>query len=204
VVTAVGPVTARVVVDASGRARWLTRRLGIASPPRSPRLIARYGYAAGSCPQRDGAPALVGDATGWTWTALVGPGTYQWTRLTLDGCPPGPAWMPDEYRALTPRGRPRGADVTWRLAAQVAGPGWLAVGDAAAVLDPASSHGVLKAIASGMMAGHLLAAVLRGGAPAAGAGVAYRDWLGTWFDADAARLARFYGDLGVKGFHPLS
>jgi hypothetical protein len=55
-----------------------------------------------------------------------------------------------------------------------------------------------------MMAGHLLAAVLRGGAPGAGAGAAYQDWLTTWFDADAARLARFYGDLGVEGFHPVS
>jgi flavin-dependent dehydrogenase len=76
-------------------------------------------------------------------------------------------------------------------------------GDAAAVLDPASSHGVLKAIASGVMASHLLAAVLCGGVPGASASAAYQDWLTTWFDTDAARLARFYGDLGVEGFHPV-
>jgi flavin-dependent dehydrogenase len=191
-----------MVVDATGRARWLSRRLGIASPPRSPRLIARYGYAEGACPGRDEAPCLVGDAAGWTWTAMVRPEIYQWTRLAFDGRQPAPNWMPEELRGLTPRGRSRGADVTWRMGARVAGPGWLLVGDAAAVLDPTSSHGVLKALVSGMMAGHLIAAALRGVAPPGAVGAAYQDWLADWFDADAARLSRFYGDLGVTGFGP--
>ena len=64
-------------------ARWLGRALGVTSPARSPRLIARYGYVEGSCPARDDAPALVGDSTGWTWTALVRPQTYQWTRVSF-------------------------------------------------------------------------------------------------------------------------
>jgi flavin-dependent dehydrogenase len=200
VATAAGPVTARIVVDATGRARWLCRQLGIASPPRSPRLIARYGYAQGACPVRDHAPALVGDAAGWTWTALVRPQTYQWTRLAFDGRQPASGWMPDEFRGLTPRGRARGADVTWRMAAQAAGPGWFIVGDAAALVDPTSSHGVLKAIVSGTMAGHLIAATLQGAAPPGATATAYHDWLAAWFAADATRLARFYRDLGVAGF----
>src|SRR5262245_29872414 len=59
-----GSVRARMLVDATGRARWLGRALDIASPPRSPRLLARYGYVEGECPARDGAPALVADANG--------------------------------------------------------------------------------------------------------------------------------------------
>ena len=63
--------------------RWLGRALGVRSPARSPRLIARYGYIDGSCPARDDAPSLVGDSSGWTWTALVRPKTYQWTRVSF-------------------------------------------------------------------------------------------------------------------------
>jgi hypothetical protein len=49
VLTAAGPFSARIIVDATVRASWLSRRLGIARGARSPWLIARYGYAAGFC-----------------------------------------------------------------------------------------------------------------------------------------------------------
>jgi flavin-dependent dehydrogenase len=200
VTTAEGPVPAHIVVDATGRARWLGRALGIASRSRSPRFFARYGYAKGACPARDQAPLLIGDASGWTWTAMVRPDTYQWTRLALDGSQPARDWMPDEFCNLTPLGRSRGADVTWRMADTVARPGWFMVGDAAGILDPTSSHGVLRAIVSGMTAGHLIAAVLHNAAPAGTAAIAYQDWFAAWFNADAVRLSQFYRDLNVAGF----
>ncbi|GLS17825.1 hypothetical protein GCM10007874_08400 [Labrys miyagiensis] len=192
--TAAGPISARMVVDASGAARWLGRALDVSSPPRSPRLIARYGYGEGSCPAYDDAPSLVGDASGWTWTARVRPRLYQWTRVSFGGPPPSD-WVPPHLLGLTPRGRSRGADVTWRMAAKAAGPGWFMVGDAAASLDPTSSHGVLKAVMTGMAAGHLIAAVLRGKAPPEDAGDAYHQWLAGWFSTDAAHLVRFYSEL---------
>jgi flavin-dependent dehydrogenase len=195
--TSQGPVTARLLVDATGRTRWLGRALGIASPARSMPLHARYGYAEGACPARDEAPALVADEAGWTWTAMVRPNLYQWTRLAFDGTQPSAEWMPEELRGLKPRGASRGADVTWRLTDETAGPGWFIVGDAAALLDPASSHGVLRAIMSGMMAAHLGEAVLTGKAPAGEAASMYRRWLSDWFEADASHLARFYAELGV-------
>ena len=70
VLTGAGPFSARTLVDATGRASWLSRRLGIARGARSPRLIARYGYAAGSCSGLDDAPELVGiprDGSGPPW-----------------------------------------------------------------------------------------------------------------------------------------
>jgi flavin-dependent dehydrogenase len=197
---AAGDAAARIVIDASGRARWLGRALGIASPFRSPRLFARYGYARGSCPARAAAPALVADQDGWTWTAMVRPDIYQWTRLAFDGRQPKPDWMPEEFAGLLPLGPSRGADVTWRLADEVARPGWFMVGDAAAMLDPTSSHGVLRAIASGIMAAHLAAAIVRGAAPVDQAAAAYRNWLTGWFQTDAARLLQFYRDLGAPAF----
>jgi 2-polyprenyl-6-methoxyphenol hydroxylase-like FAD-dependent oxidoreductase len=74
VLTDAGPFSARIIVDATGRASWLSRRLGIARGARSPRLIARYGYAAGFCSGLDEAPELEGDSKGWVWTAMVQPG----------------------------------------------------------------------------------------------------------------------------------
>jgi len=82
------------------------------------------------------------------------------------------------------------------MAEEAARPGWFMVGDAAAMLDPTSSRRVLKAIMTGMMAGHLTAAVLGGGTPARAAAAAYHEWLAGWFSADVANLARFYRALG--------
>jgi flavin-dependent dehydrogenase len=199
IVTSDGPLTARIVVDASGRSRWLGRAIGVESSTKSPRLIARYGYVEGSCPPRDEAPALVADDNGWTWTARVGPGKYQWTRLNFGGQSEAD-WLPDEFQGLTPLARSRGADVTWRMAAEAARPGWFMVGDAAAILDPTSSHGVLKALMTGMMAGHIIASVLDGKAPADEAAEAYHAWIAGWFEADVKKLAEFYRTLGGAYF----
>jgi flavin-dependent dehydrogenase len=197
VLTTDGVVAARVRVDATGRARWLGRALGIPARPRSPRLFARYGYVEGECPPRDAAPALVADAEGWTWTARVKPRLYQWTRVGFRGGRTDADWLPGEFAGMARRGPARGADVTWRIAERVAGEEWFMVGDAAAVLDPTSSHGVLRALMSGMMAGHLATAVVRGRAPAREAAAVYHDWLAGWFAADAARLGELYRRLDV-------
>jgi hypothetical protein len=169
---------------------------------RSPRLIARYGYMMGECPVRDSAPALVADPDGggWTWTARVRPGVYQWTRLRFapgaseDGLPP------KELDGLRPFGPAvRGADVTWRRARPAAGPGWFLVGDAAFVLDPSSSHGVLKALMSGRMAAHCITAVAHGLAPEGETALHYNDWISRWFEADVAHLTEHYAAL--RGSH---
>ena len=192
VVTSRGPVRARFVVDAAGGGHWLARRLRLPLERRSRRLVARYGYADGSCPARDAAPAIVADAAGWTWTACVGQGVYAWTRLSVDERWEGPAWPPAELRGLRPRGRARGADVTWRIVPDAAGAGYFLVGDAATVLDPAASHGVLKALMSGMLAGHTVAAVIRHGLAEHEGTAFYRQWVRAWFERDAATLMDLY------------
>ena len=94
-----------------------------------------------------------------------------------------------------PVARTRGANVTWRIVSRPAGPGYICVGDAAAVLDPASSHGVLKGLMSGMMAVHVIARAESGTASNAAATEAYSAWLREWFQADASELRRMYGEL---------
>lgn len=197
VLTSAGPMFAPVVVDATGRAHWLGTDLEIKRTVHSPSLVARYGYAEGSLPKLDPFPSLVGNSSGWIWTALVRPGLYQWTRVALDGSRISRDWQPDEFRDLVPRGMPRGADVTWRLSQKIASPGWFMVGDAAAVLDPTSAKGVLKALLSGITAGKLISAVATRSAAADEVANIYNDWLSGWFASDADQLGKFYQSIGV-------
>jgi hypothetical protein len=73
-----------------------------------------------------------------------------------------------------------------------AGPGFFVAGDAAAVLDPASSHGVLKAVMSGMLAARMITE-----APSFDDAVArsYSDWVHLQFDHDVAGLLALYDRL---------
>jgi hypothetical protein len=59
------------------------------------------------------------------------------------------------------------------------------------VVDPLSSHGILKAVMSGMKAAHHSAAVLRCAVSPDEAANAYHDWLMRWFRQDRSGL----GDL---------
>lgn len=96
---------------------------------------------------------------------------------------------------MTDQGPVRAADVTWRMAERVAGEGYFLVGDAAAVLDPASSHGVLRAIMSGMMAGHLASQVVRDEISDSFAVDHYQKWLTNWFRHDLNSMRRWYSEL---------
>lgn len=193
------PRSAAMLIDASGSARWLARKLGLSARECSPRQSVRYGYVRGSCPARDEAPCLSGDEGGWTWTARVGEGVYQWARLDLEGTPTLRDWVPQEFACLEALGPPRGADATWRVS-PAAGPGWLVAGDAAATLDPTSSKGVLKALLCGLMAGRTAAAILRRGAVAEQGAAAYRGWVEGWFQEEVRVLAPMYARLSAKGY----
>jgi flavin-dependent dehydrogenase len=195
VFTSQGKMQAGWVIDASGPRHWLANQLGIEIEKHSPRLVVRYGYARGECPSRDEAPAIVGDDSGWTWTAKVLPGLYQWTRLSWDGATVSRSWLPTEFERLTPAGPARRADVTWRMVAEPAGAGYFIAGDAAAVLDPASSHGVLKGIMSAMMAAHTISTIVRQQQDEGTGAGEYSRWLKDWFTTDVANLRKIYAAL---------
>ncbi len=215
-----GNLKAQYVIDASGLGGWLQRHCALEMPIQvkcfTPKLVVHYGYAKGECPKRDANPLMVADAEGWTWTARVRPHLYQWTRLNLTGKSSRQQihknWLPEEFANLQSVGAIKAADVTWRMAQKVAGLGFFIVGDAGAVLDPASSHGVLKAMMSGMMAAHLAAHVM-GKAIESRVDPAtkqnetrsaemrsdeaqcievYQQWLESWFLHDTAQLQALY------------
>jgi len=192
--TSDGYLRSSFVIDAAGGGHWLARHLKLPINTYSPRLIAYFGYVEGDCSIRDDAPAIVADKDGWTWTARVRPHLYQWTRLPFSNQPIEKNWIPEEFDGLKPKGKTSAADVTWRVVPACAGSGYFIVGDAAAVLDPASSHGVLKAIMSGMMAAHLIIQIVKG-AIELEAIQAYREWVDNWFGHDIARLRELYAIL---------
>jgi flavin-dependent dehydrogenase len=191
--TAEGSVSSAFVIDAAGGSHWLTRQLSLDIERWSPPLIARFGYCEGECPARDESPAIVADANGWTWTARVKKNIYQWTRLAFQKEAGQTTCY--EFKGLKPLGPVQGADVTWRLVARPAGPGYFLAGDAAAVLDPASSHGALRAMMSGIMAAHLIALVMLHNASEARVATAYCRWMRDWFLHDARIMLGLYAKL---------
>jgi flavin-dependent dehydrogenase len=186
-------MAARFVVDATGAAGWLRRHLRLEREVVSPPLRVYYGYCEGHLPSLADAPSMNGDDAGWTWTAQIAPRRLHWTRLALDG---RRAAEPPESMASLPRiGRVRGADTTWRHVRPAAGPGYFLVGDAAIVLDPAAASGVLRALMSGMMAGHTIARILAGRTSEAQGCADYRRWMKAWFDNDVGHLSDLYRQL---------
>ncbi|MBO0351103.1 FAD-dependent monooxygenase [Phormidium pseudopriestleyi FRX01] len=190
-----GEIKAKFAVDATGSRQWLAKPLKLAINPFSPPLIAHYGYVEGDCPIRDDAPAIVANDSGWIWTAKVRPQLYQWTRLDFGNQRIEKNWQPAEFQTLKPWGKPAVADVTWRQVSPPAGPGYFLVGDAATVLDPASSHGVLKAVMSGMMTAHLITQLLQGKAFESQVIAGYSQWMETWFQKDIQTLKNLYALL---------
>jgi flavin-dependent dehydrogenase len=186
IATSGGVVRAAVTIDAGGGRHWMARQLGIEVRRRSPRLIARYGYVVGSCPPLDEAPVFRTEPRGWTWMSRVGAGRYHWSRVGPDTRAAGE--RPDLLASLPAEGPSRAEDVTWRCAERLAGPGFFLVGDAAAVVDPASSHGVLRAVMSGIQAASLAVAISRSQVPPAPAFEHYDTWLRTLFEHDISML----------------
>jgi flavin-dependent dehydrogenase len=171
---------ARLTIDATGRRAWLARALGVASEVRSPSLRATFGWtrqAQADC-KRD--PELVARPDGWHWIAPVGGGKGAWVALRARQSEDSWAY-PGE-----------GIDVSWRIHRPMTGPGYILAGDAAVLLDPASSHGVLRALMSGMLSAEVAAANMSGRLNEGAALEAYRSWMGLQFDHDCEKLRELY------------
>jgi flavin-dependent dehydrogenase len=164
-------LTARGVVDATGRGAQVARRLG-ARQQRSNRLVAACATAApaGGAIERTG---LVEAAeAGWWYSAPLANDNYAVQFITL-----AQLWSRD--RSLS--GHLRSAECTARridretIGAPVltvadsvrldrcAGPGWVAAGDAATAHDPLAAAGLTMALRGGLRAAQALASWLRDG-----------------------------------------
>jgi flavin-dependent dehydrogenase len=194
VVSNSGAYRSSFVADTSGGAHWLMRQLRFPILRVSPRLIAHFGWIAGE-EQGHGADPLpefnMRDAA-WHWRAPIRGDKHAWVHLDLDASRRG--------AELTAHSRVKGSalDVTWRIARPCAGPGYFLAGDAAWVLDPASSHGVLFAIMSAMAAADAIYKVLQSPAEDRRIQAGYISWIEDWFCRDAAALISLYSGMDSR------
>ncbi len=164
-------VTARFVLDCSGRAgviarKWLRRM----APSLRTVALSCVWRADSPWPDAERTHTLVASYTdGWAWsvplendvrhvTVMVDPERTHLTR----GAPAREVYLAElaKVRPFAPWlasaslvDGPWGADASPYSARQYSGPGFLLVGDAGAAIDPLSSFGVKKALASAWLAG---------------------------------------------------
>jgi flavin-dependent dehydrogenase len=189
--TSAGEIRSKYLIDASGRVHWLARALGLTVHRTSPLLIAWYGWVRSSHAHRFAEPLLTADRYGWTWTAQIDQDLCAWTRLDLRSQIRRPASRPRFLLHFESCGKPRGADVTWRRVLRQSGPGFFLVGDAGAVLDPASANGVVRAIMSGMAVARRVQRIILDGREEVEM-AEYTQWLLEWHKRDECRLAELY------------
>jgi len=166
-------LTARFLVDATGASATLARRCG-ARFEASDRLTA-FVRLFEETEARDPRSLVEAFADGWWYTAGL-PGGLRIAACLTDadlargfglGDPSG--WLrllgeAERVSALLQGARPQGP-VTIRAAQSrrltpAAGPGWLAVGDAASLFDPLSAQGILKGLRAGIFASYAIVDLL--------------------------------------------
>lgn len=172
---------AKWTFDATGRSAWVARELGLAVSQRSPPLRVRFGWGNKDPKYLDDQPSFAFHDDGWDWQAPLGQNRVAWVKLRIGG----------KNTLLT------GVDLTWQLRAESAGLGFFLLGDAAATLDPSSSHGVLRAMMSGILASHLVAGCQVKGLAEAAVIESYRTWMCAQFEHDEKRICQQYADSPV-------
>ena len=170
-------IRARWTADATGSRAWLASQLAKAEQIHSPSMHAQFGWRYGG--GDDGQPRLRAHPCGWDWQAPLGAERIAWVSLRVDCLADG----------VTPQA---GTDVTWRIHPECAGPGYFFLGDAAARLDPSSSHGVLRALMSGIFCAHAVANAHRTAQAASVAIESYVDFVGRQFGHDVEAMSGLY------------
>ena len=156
-----GPITmdANFVVDASGRGATFARGRGARKAVHD-RLIGTWHYfEQSSC---DSYTLVEAVADGWWYSAKLPDGRLVVSLMSDQG---KRNWMEALAQTQLTAARigkaqrvgQQGVTPAYSQCLQeVAGPGWMAVGDAAATLDPLSSQGIFKALRSGIFAAYSL------------------------------------------------
>ena len=171
-------VRANCTLDATGRSAWLAGQLGVLVSRRSPPLGVRFGWGNSDGKNLDDQPSFIFRDDGWDWQAPLGHKRVAWVKLRIG----------DENTCLA------GIDLAWQLRPQCAGPGFFLLGDAAATLDPSSSHGVIRAMMSGILACHLVSSYRHTGGTESSIIEAYRAWIREQFEHDERRMRQHYAD----------
>ena len=202
------PFTADFLIDTTGRSARIARACG-AEVQRHDTLVAQARwFQIPDAPQHASEGALVASVPdGWWYTAALPQGRGVLMLMTDTAVMPP---SPTEREALWQRSLAAAPSVAQRVQAwratgeqqtrpagsqhldRVAGPGWVAAGDAAMAFDPLASLGIGFAISTGIEAARVAAASLDGDAAPAAAythavqqvGVDYRSRLAGYYQME--------------------
>lgn len=159
-----------LVLDCTGRAGVIARAKDARRPDQGPRTIALVGqWHRDSWPVPDDTHTLIESYDdGWAWSVPIGGGVRHIAAMVdpqRSGLARGGSatqiYLAEirktrEFSSLTAAatltGRPSGWDASQYDAVDYAGDDWLLVGDAGSFIDPLSSAGVKKALASAWLA----------------------------------------------------
>ena len=213
-------IDARILIDASGRAGVIARQ-GLRVQDATPHTIAVTAVwrREGSWPVSDDTHTLVASyADGWAWSVPTAPGERHFSVMVdpsrtelARGAQSRDIYLAELAKvqpfALILEGArivdgPWGADASVYSASRYAGDGFLLVGDAASAIDPLSSFGVKKALASAWLAAVVANTVLVN-PPMADAALAFfsRRELAV-FTSARRQASRFAADAAVRTAHP--
>jgi flavin-dependent dehydrogenase len=195
-------VEASWLIDATGRRRWLLRRLGVRVSVLD-RLVGLLGYGG---PRASSDPALFIEATplGWWYSAPL-PGQRSVAAFMTDGdlIPRdrrGVAQFWEDQRARSAlisrlhdsRASVRTVVARTAYSSTVASGRWLAAGDSAMAFDPLFGLGICQALAAGWMSAH---AVLEVSEHCTAAMSRYQSWSESQYADYLARRRRIYGTV---------
>jgi flavin-dependent dehydrogenase len=153
-----GELRARFLLDATGRASALARRLGVHRIHDDAQIAHVWFLITDDEPDRDSFTLVESERDGW-WYSAVLPQRQLTIAFMTDPGTPAPALPPQHTRE---RLAARNYRVTTAMTVdaggsrleRVTGDGWAAIGDAAAAWDPLSSYGITAALATGMHVAH--------------------------------------------------
>ena len=169
----------RFVIDATGRSGVLARAMGVRAYDEGPRTVALAASwtRTDTWPVPDDTHTLVeAYASGWAWSVPTAPGARH-IAVMVDPrrsglareTPARDVYLAEiaktaAFRRLVEGANctdgPWGWDATGYRADRYAGEGWLFAGDAGSFIDPLSSAGVKKALASGWLAAVVVHTIL--------------------------------------------
>lgn len=208
-------VRARWVLDCSGRAGVMARAHRVAPPDgvRTMALIDVWERVGGWGLPDDTHTLVESAAWGWGWSVPTSPERRYVTAMLDPGATPlgGEEGLAARYAALIgslpgmaevvrgarPGGTPWACEATPYHSTEVALPGALLVGDAASMIDPLSSFGVKKALASAWLAAVVVHTALVTGAHTELAMALYREREGAYVRSAARALGGLSREAGA-------
>jgi flavin-dependent dehydrogenase len=165
------PQADQFLIDATGRSGLLARRHGVRVYDEGPRTVALAAAwkRVDPWPLPDGSHTVIESyASGWAWSVPAVQGTRHIAVMVdpqrsglVRGAPAREVYLAEIAKTVAFKGLlanadlvdgPTGWDASGYRAERYAGDRWLLAGDAGSFIDPLSSAGVKKALASGWLA----------------------------------------------------